>query len=70
MDRKAIDQQARASGLTPEQFAMAQERIELFLESVRAHANPHGFTDAELKALAAHRPALEAALGTSGSSDH
>jgi hypothetical protein len=66
MDRKAIGKQSMASGMEPEQFAMAQERIELYLQAVRANGTPHGFTDGELKALASHRDALESALGSTG----
>lgn len=61
-DQKSVQAQTEASGLTAEQFAMARERILMWLAAQRAKSNPGAFSDAELAAMAAHRPELEAAL--------
>lgn len=65
IDEKSNESQAKASGMTARQFAMARERIEMYLASVRGNAPPRGFGANELSALASHRSALEAALGAS-----
>lgn len=61
-DEKSIAAQVEASGLTARQFAMARERLVLWLEAVRAKREPNGFGAAELAALAERRARLEPLL--------
>lgn len=62
LDMKARKLQTDASGMTPEQFAMAQERAELYLATLESGSSLACFTAAEREALAAHRDALKEAL--------
>lgn len=61
-DEQSVEAQVRASALEPGQFAMARERLILWLEAVRAKRAPRGFSDGELAAFEAKRAELESAL--------
>lgn len=61
-DQKSIDAQVAASGLTAAQFAMARERLLLWLAAIRSKGQPRGFSSVELAAIDERRPALETAL--------
>ncbi len=62
LDNKMLMNQSKSSGLTMAQFAMARERIEMYLAGGK---NPSGFTPNELSSLGSHRDALQAALAGS-----
>lgn len=62
-DEKSVEAQVEASGLEPGQFAMARERLIMWLQWVRASKDrPRGFSDGELAAFDARRAELESAL--------
>lgn len=65
IEEQAIADQAKSSGLDGRQFAMARERIEMYLSRARAKQQQVGFSAVELGALATHVEALEAALNPS-----
>ena len=62
LDRKVEDARTQASGMGAAQFAMARERIEMYLAAIGAKSKPRAFTAGELAALEAHQDALKAAL--------
>lgn len=64
MNNKVSDVQLDASDLTRDQWAIAIDRITLYLQSVKRKETPQGFSDAESKALAANQSALASALGS------
>jgi hypothetical protein len=51
--------EAQASGMTERQFAMARERIEMYLARAKHDSPQRGFSASELKALDARRSQLE-----------
>ena len=59
MDASAESEDAKASGLEPRQYAMARERIEMFLSRAKSNSKQSGFTTNELKSLSARRAELE-----------
>lgn len=61
-DEQSVEAQVKASALEPGQFAMARERLIMWLEAVRAKRAPRGFSEGELAALDAKRAELETAL--------
>ena len=63
VDYKAREARIDANGLTEDQIAIAIDRIVLYLAAMKQNQTPMGFTEAEIKALDAHRDALAAALG-------
>lgn len=65
IEDEAVPAQAKASGMDGAQFAMARERIEMYLSRARAKQQQVGLSAAELQALTAHHDALEAALNPS-----
>jgi hypothetical protein len=60
MEKNSLASESKASGLSETQFDMALERIQMYLERAKSKSAQHGFTSSELKALAAHREALDA----------
>ncbi len=62
MDGKSMAAQTKASGLTAAQFAMARERIEMYLAAAKGSPRPGGFSESELAALGAHQDELAALL--------
>jgi len=60
-DQLHADQQ-KLSGLDPAQFAMARERLQMYLDGSAGGRDPGGVTPDEAKAIQAHRAELEAAL--------
>jgi hypothetical protein len=54
--------EAEASGMSPRQFAMARERIEMHLARARSSSPQRGFTATELRALGAKQPQLLSAM--------
>ncbi len=65
IDKKLKADHQRTSGLDEAQFAMARERIEMYLARLNSGSKPCGVTETEAKAIQAHRAELEAALKTS-----
>ena len=67
IDEKVADAQAQQGGLDRQQFAMALERIQMYLTWRRSHttvkSKPAGFTPAEIEAMEKHLEELRAALG-------
>lgn len=63
-DEQSVAAQAKASGLEPAQFAMARERLIMWLAAIRSAkgATPRGFSAGELVAFDARRAEIEAAL--------
>lgn len=62
-DEQSIEAQVKASGLEPAQFAMARERLIMWLQAIRASKGvPRGFSEGELAAFDARRAELETAL--------
>lgn len=61
-EQAAAAEEARASGLPARQFAMARERIEMYLARARGNSKQRGFTTAELEALNARRADLQQAM--------
>lgn len=59
LDASADDADAKASGLEPRQYAMARERIEMYLSQAKSDSPKRGFNSNELKALSARRAELE-----------
>ncbi len=62
LDEKSSAAEAKASEMTIPQFAMARERIEMWLAKGTGPARRSGVTAGEMQALDAHRQALEDAL--------
>ena len=56
------DQRSGASHMTKRQFAMALERIQMYLAAMDSKSPPRGFNSGELGARGGHRAALSAAL--------
>lgn len=61
-DQQSVDAQVKASALEPGQFAMARERLLMWLEAVRAKRTPRGFSEGERTAFEARRAEIETAL--------
>lgn len=59
LEEAAATEEARASGLPARQFAMARERIEMYLARVKSNSRQHGLTTPELQALNARRADLQ-----------
>lgn len=55
----AAAEEAKASGLEPRAYAMARERIEMYLARVKYNSPQRGFTSNELQALMARRTELQ-----------
>jgi len=64
MNLKVRQVQLDTSELTEAQMGIAMDRIYGFLAAAKEKKDPQGFSPTELKALAAHKDALAAALGT------
>jgi hypothetical protein len=62
MDKKLESARSKASGMDAAQFAMVQERVQMYLDARKADSKPRNFTKDELAALASHYDALKAAL--------
>ncbi len=58
----AAAEEAKASGLEPRAYAMARERIEMYLARAKSNSAQRGFTSNELKALLARRAELQKLL--------
>lgn len=63
-DEQSVAAQVKASGLEPAQFAMARERLIMWLQAIRSakSGTPRGFSDGELAAFDARRAEIETAL--------
>jgi hypothetical protein len=62
-DEQSVEAQVKASGFEPAQFAMARERLIMWLQAIRASkALPRGFSEGELAAFDARRAEIETAL--------
>jgi hypothetical protein len=59
LDASADSEDAKASGLEPRQYAMARERIEMYLMRAKSESPQRGFNSNELKSLSARRADLE-----------
>lgn len=61
-DQASVEAQVKASGLEPEQFAMARERLIMWVAAIRSKGTPRGFSEGELAAFDARRAEIETAL--------
>jgi hypothetical protein len=59
LDSSADNDDAKASGLEPRQYAMARERIEMYLQRAKYNSPQSGFSKNELSSLSARRSQLE-----------
>ena len=64
MNLKVREVQLDASDLTGDQFAIAIDRVTLYLAAVKQNETPQGFSPTELQALAANQSALASAIGS------
>jgi hypothetical protein len=57
-EQQAAEDEAKAAGMNVQQFAMARERIIMYLARVKSNSQQRGFTTTELKALESQRSTL------------
>lgn len=57
-EQQATEDEAKAAGMNAQQFAMARERIIMYLARVKSNSKQRGFTMVELKALESQRSTL------------
>ena len=59
LETAAAAEEVKASGLQPQQYSMARERIEMYLSRAASNSKQNGFTSTELQALNARRAELQ-----------